>query len=1720
MRKLLLIIFFLFALKAFSQSQPFNNEWIDFSKTYYKFKVGSSGLFRINQTSLTTIGLQNTPVEQFQLWRNGKQVPLYTTIATGVMGGNDYMEFWGKKNDGKPDKYLYKDTSYQLSDRLSLQSDTAVFFLTVNPSPTATNPNLRFVDSSNIIPTNPPSPVPYFTYTQNFDFQQNINPGNAENAGEYVYSSSYDKGEFWSSQLMQYGSPLSVPLNNLYAASTGGTATLQAGVVATIIGTRTIQISFNNDNVNVVSGTLSDNSDLTPGVFSNTNIPLGTLNGSPTSLNIKMTPSDPTQYPYDAVVCNYIKLTYPRLFNFGGQTSFFFNLPASTSSNYLVISNFNSGTATPVLYDFTNQLRYHANTSVSGQLQFLLPESATTREFLLVSEDATVNSINTVTAFQQKNFTNFITQSNQGDYLIISNKILGLTSGGAVDNYRAYRSISGLYNPKVYDIDELVDQFAFGIKKHPLSIKNFIRYANSVFSKKPLYVFIIGKGVTYDQYRLNQSSPYADALNLVPTWGWPASDELLVSPNMDPSSTIGYGRLSAVTANEVTTYLTKVKEYEAQSSNAQTIEAKGWMKNIIHVAGADDPSLNSTLIGYLNGYQNIITTPSFGANVYNFNKTTTGPVTAIANTQLNNLMTNGVSLVTYFGHGSSSVLDYANLNDPNTFNNTGRYPMFMVDGCSVGDFFDFDTSRFINYTSIAEKYIFANERGAIGFIGNSHFGLTNYLDTYTTGFYNSLNNQGYNSPVSLNTMAGVAALKSGDGNNFNDYYTRTHAEETILAGDPAIKIYASVKPDFVVEQSDVVISPSIISVSDKQFKVTAYLYNIGRFTSDSFVNVLIQRVYPNGTTAVLYNQRRANFAFEDSVTLTVPILPSRDKGSNKIIVSINNDKAIDEITFSNNSVNSTFAIFDNGITPVYPYQFAIVNKPNIQFVASSANPISPMATYSMDLDTTALFNSPLKVTKTVSSVGGAISFNPGITFTDSTVYYWRVAEVPASGSPYVYSNSSFVYLKNSSTGFNQSHLYQHLQSTMSRMYLDSTSRQWQYLPDSNNILIKQAVFSPIENEEQYFQTDINGLWGPASACVGHSLIFNIYDPVTLQPLYNQPVPSTVQSGNLGGFMGSAYYCYANDTYKDRAWNFEFQMIDTSGRRPARDFLNWIPKGYIVTARLNYDDPIPLVDVWKGDSAYYGVNNTLYSTLKSYGFTAVDSFNKPRIFVLIFKKNTPSFHPQWLFSNGLTDAIQLSINVATSDSLGYITSPQFGPAASWNMLKWRGSTSEIKPGDVVNVNVIGVDTSGNQTQLMTLDQTKQDVDISSINASTYPYIILSMRNADSINLTPYQLRYWRLLANPVPEGALAGNLKYLFTDTINKYTNTDTFNVGQTINASIAFKNISDTSFRDSLLVNMQIVDANNNTTVLPFGKLKKLAPGDSALIYTSFDATKYVGANTFSINVNPNNNQPEEYHFNNFLYKSFYVNGDKSPQLDVTFDGVHILNNDIVSSKPAIRVKLYNQAKYLLLNDTSLVTVQLLSPDGTLRQIKYDGDTLRFTPASSSATENAAIVDYTPHLIEDGTYELLVTGKSRSGLTAGSQQYLVKFQVINTPAISNVFNYPNPFTTSTAFVFTLTGSEVPQNIKIEILTVTGKIVKEITREQLGNLHIGNNITTYKWDGTDMFGAKLGNGVYIYRVVTRLNGNSIGEYPTGNPQLGGVNTDQYFKGGYGKMYLMR
>ncbi|MBK9688983.1 MAG: hypothetical protein IPO65_14965 [Saprospiraceae bacterium] len=95
--------------------------------------------------------------------------------------------------------------------------------------------------------------------------------------------------------------------------------------------------------------------------------------------------------------------------------------------------------------------------------------------------------------------------------------------------------------------------------------------------------------------------------------------------------------------------------------------------------------------------------------------------------------------------------------------------------------------------------------------------------------------------------------------------------------------------------------------------------------------------------------------------------------------------------------------------------------------------------------------------------------------------------------------------------------------------------------------------------------------------------------------------------------------------------------------------------------------------------------------------------------------------------------------------------------------------------------------------------------------------------------------------------------------------------------------------------------------------------------------------------------------------------------------------------------------------------------------------------------------------------------------------YTVEFRVSAEKKFSNFYNYPNPFSTSTQFIFEFSGG-LPENMKLQIMTLSGKVVKEVTMDELGPLRVGINRTLYRWDGTDDFGNKLGNGVYLMKAI--------------------------------------
>ena len=144
---------------------------------------------------------------------------------------------------------------------------------------------------------------------------------------------------------------------------------------------------------------------------------------------------------------------------------------------------------------------------------------------------------------------------------------------------------------------------------------------------------------------------------------------------------------------------------------------------------------------------------------------------------------------------------------------------------------------------------------------------------------------------------------------------------------------------------------------------------------------------------------------------------------------------------------------------------------------------------------------------------------------------------------------------------------------------------------------------------------------------------------------------------------------------------------------------------------------------------------------------------------------------------------------------------------------------------------------------------------------------------------------------------------------------------------------------------------------------------------------------------------------------NFHVKGDKiNSILKVTFDGLHIMDGDLVSSNPEITISLLDENKFLALNDTSLFELFLSDDYQALTPLDNNDPEIQFIPAKeiSSGDRNIAKIIIRKSFT-DGTYYLRVRGSDRSGNHSGQNDYLISFKVITKSAISNVINYPNKF---------------------------------------------------------------------------------------------------------------
>ncbi|MEZ4937446.1 MAG: C25 family cysteine peptidase [Crocinitomicaceae bacterium] len=1702
------LLIFLLGIYSFSFSQPYGNEWINYSQNYYSFKIAEDGIYRIDHTVLQNAGipLGSITSSQFQLFTREKEVELFVSDGgDGTIDPGDFIEFYARKNDGWLDSLVYDSPSNILNPYYSLYNDTIHYFLTWKTS----GNGLRVVEETD---------VNFSGFAIQNYFMKYIR---TEFTGTYVegekvsgLSSSYfSAAEGWA-LYPSNAVPTNVSRNVILPTTNIYTAVGAPDAVGLAVSCGVSNASYTgsgNHHLSITYGSLVPLFDTVysgyqlikhPFQIAASTLVNGSTNFVHTYINDQGAASD-----YQSIA--YVDLTYPATTDFSGLTSYDFLAPFNTLESKSRYDITNHTISIPIVYAFGDQT-HRINAQVNGGiLQFLVPNNSSGEQLVVVADQTEIKSVPVLEPINGNgSFTNYSLISSD-NFLIISESSLS----SSVAQYEAYRESAqgGGYNVYTAYTNELYLQFGGGIEKHALGIRRFVNYFVNNSTTNPEFMFLIGKGIreANESNTLlgvgsrNDSASYQS--NLVPSWGYPSSDVLLTA-GLDGNlwvPLLSTGRLSASTDQEVLDYLSKMQEFESAQdpSSIYSTSTKDWQKQILHFGGGSTDYEQQLFKAYLQGFEAKIEGLKFGGNVYSTYKTVSEPIDPVTSQDVTNRINSGASIMTFFGHASASGFDQ-NVDDPSNWYNQGKYPLVIGNACYTGNIFNPVSN------STSERFVMIPNKGAIAFLSSVKLGFSNTLNTYTSELYQQISTDAYGAALGTQIRNTIQAVESPSGG----LYLESTCLGMTLHGDPALKVNWHQNPEFEITNQSLIVEPENINLSVDTITVKLVLTNLGRATDSSFT-VELRRTFPGATVDSVYSLVSNGLYYKDTVEFKMPLDPNNGPGLNvfsaKVDIPSQITEQYDEVF--NNEISVPYFISIEGIYPVWPFEYAVVPYDTVTLKASTNNPFVSDRLYRFEIDTTDLFNSPFRKYKEVMSPGGVVEVAPNewlnantdlpemLVLSDSTVCFWRVA---IDSSVLLWNESSFQYIPGKQ-GWGQEHFFQFKNNDFVNLNYDRILRKRSFFPDKK--IINCQVYGNSTDFNELLATDwkIDGEVQEYGLCgLTPSLIVAVVDPITLEAW-----------GTANGGQNPTHsFGNVNDgaSCRNRVEKYFIFRQNSSAQLAAFEnmVLNEIPDSfYVLIYTTTY------ADFAQWDALY----PSTYNVFQSLGSTNIATGNPNVPFIFFTKKGDNSKTHEEIGVSIDSDLI-LNDTLDGYDYLGEEKSTMIGPAFNWSALYWKQNPEESPTSDSTRLQVYGTNTLGVETLLIdTLFSTLDS--IANLNlmipAATFPWIRLKAIIKDSIDFTPAQIDGWHVLYEPVPEAAIEGELGYYWSAS-------DTIPEGMDVSFAGQILNVSDYPM-DSLLVKYWIEDQYRNIHPIPYLRQDSLRVGGDLLDTITFNTTGLSGRNLLWMEVNPYvtpilQDQLEMHYFNNLAQIPFYVAPDEiNPVLDVTFDGTHILNGDIVSGKAQIVISLNDENEFLLLDedaDTANFGIYLKDPLGNQVRIPFIGPigetVMQWIPASGP--ENKFKIIYDGNFALDGIYELLVQGSDVSGNNSGDLEYRIEFEVINQSSVTYLMNYPNPFSTSTRFVFTLTGNQIPDEMRIQILTVTGKVVKTITMDEFGPIKVGKNISEYAWDGRDDWGDQLANGVYLYTVQMRINGETIDHRGSG--------ADEFFKKEFGKMYLLR
>jgi hypothetical protein len=1607
------IIFLLFTLPAFAQN---GQEWIVYSQPYFKIPVAKEGIYRLPATALFAAGLPpGSDPGNLQLYHRGtEQAIVVSGQEDASLDAGDFLEFFGQRNDGTLDAQLYTPESAQPHRFYNLYSDTTAYFLTIGSIP-----GKRMFTSAGSYPDGAT------IETSLIDEKLIVNTSQYSGGLDIneIQSTNFETGEGWTGDQIVQGQSVTYTHTGITLQQpTGGLPVMEVLLVGRGPMAHHVELLAGGRQVATATFSGFESYKITQAIQWTDISADGTV---PVTIRCVGLGSGS-----DRVSTSYVKIRYPQKTDMqSGTDKIFFLSRSDAGESYLRLVNTRVGQR---LFDITNPNQpAHVGTASTTTLTATVETSSDRR--LIVSSAPMTPSIKPV-AFRQL-------FPSQKDYIIISNPLLRKPALGYADPVVAYASYraseeGGGYDTLVVNVQQLFDQFNYG-ESSPLAIFHFMKFLTSV--KVPKYLLLLGKGldVNYQYYRSPASFPkYKD---FVPSAGYPGGD-MVFTAGMAGSSyepAVPTGRVPAVSGDEIAAYLNKVKEMEALPFDAL------WRKNLVHLSGGIYDGEPQQFKLFMQDFQAVAEDTYLG-----------GKVSALAKhskeIQLINIaqqVNSGLNLITFFGHASPTLLDFelGYVTDPvQGYNNKGKYPTLLMNGCQVGAFF-------LPYTLFGEDWLVARDKGAIGFIAHSGYGFIGTLRKYSQTFYEV----GYKDAtyigkglgdIQKETARRYMATTSPSTSNI------TQVQQMVLLGDPAVQLFGAKKADLEINESHVTFhsyEPRPIDALSDSFAVKIIVRNFGLATKDT-VRIEILRTL-NDNTTIRYDSLFPVTKYSDTLTFNIKRTQASSFGNNSFKVTIDPDNILAEYTKDNNVTTKSFFISLSGTRNLYPSDFAIVNKNTVDLSFQSTDLLSGERDFLVEFDTVNTFDSPFRK---AWSTKGLVLARQTVTLpeSDTLAYYWRTRLAhPRPGESDTWTQSSFTYIMDGATGWAQVHFPQYLQNASDGLTKESGLRRLEFLKSVRPVSV--ATFgsqypdyyrsmSVKISDVEYFASF------PGFECRANTINLIAFDRKSTVPYLGVKLEWFNRAGRTCGRDPIVINSYQHN-----------EMATGSG-----DLIAYVDN-------IESGDSVLLFSI--GNASYSLWPEAAKAKLSELGISPsqINALADDEPVIIFGRKGAVAGSATIITSTDLPlnkQPVTVTRTITGGFTAGVLNSPSIGPALEWDSL--LVNTSETTVFDIVSFDIIGIKLSGEETLLF--DNVSDDQNLKGVDAVTYPFLKIAFNTQDETFLTPVQLDNWIVTFTPAPEGLL------LYDGTHEQ----EEIAEGDVWHGRYRFINISDKVFSDSLTVRYEVFNQQRLTSDRGQVRINAPLPGDTTAVLIDIGTNGKGGKNDVDVFVNPRL-VAEQYYENNFLRLSEHllVSGDGlHPVLDVSVDGRKLVNGDFVSPDPRILIRLWDENRFILKTDTTGVRIFLTYPCDNENcspvRIMLSDPSVKWNSATDTSVFN---VDFQPRNLADGIYKLRVEGADAKGNQSGLIPYEIEFTVHAETSVAISEPYPNPSNRWVSFDIVISGQIVPDRFELQLMNVNGQLEQQFTAADFGPLHVGTNRLT--WDSEGKAGNTLSNGVYIYKV---------------------------------------